>query len=135
MLGFNLYRGALYVERTSTNAEELLQADQTTLVYLHFVRKLSQSQLQDAFRASVHYQVGENSEWEPQLQTLLGWMVDVQKGDAMAFVIDDEQHLIGYLNGQPMGKIQSSEFGKLFLRLYLGNKPPTEALKKGMLGA
>lgn len=134
LLGFNLYRAGLYVERPSTDAETLLAVDQTMLIYQHFVRKLSASQLQDAFRASVRYQIGENSELEPQLQTLLDWMVEVRKGDAMAFVVDEQQHLVGFLNGQPMGRIESPEFGRLFIQLYLGNKPPTEALKKGMLG-
>ena len=134
LLGFNLYRAGLYVENTSNDADTLLAVDQTMLIYQHFVRKLSESQLQDAFRASVRYQIGEDSELEPQLQALLNWMVDVRKGDAMAFVVDENQHLVGYLNGEPMGKIETPEFGKLFIQLYLGSKPPTEALKKGMLG-
>ena len=134
LLGFNLYRGALYVERTSKDAAELMRADQTMLVYLHFVRKLSADQLRDAFRASVHYQVGENSPQEHNLQTLLSWMNPVTKGDAMAFVVDQDQALTGYRNGAPLGKIGDTEFSKLFIQLYLGNKPPTEALKKGMLG-
>ena len=133
LLGFNLYRGALYVERPSRDAETLLQVDQTMLVHLHFVRKLSAAQLQDAFRASVHYQVGAASPLESELQSLLSWMVDVRKGDAMSFVVDSNKHLIGFVNGAPMGKIESPEFGELFVRLYLGNKPPTEALKRTSL--
>jgi hypothetical protein len=82
----------------------------------------------------VHYQVGENSDQEANLNILLDWMVDVKKGDAMAFVIDDAQSLQGFIDGKPMGQISDAAFGKLFLQLYLGNKPPTEALKKGMLG-
>ncbi|MFT5199552.1 MAG: glutathione peroxidase [Planctomycetota bacterium] len=134
LLGFNLYRGALYVERTSEDAKELMQMDQTLMVYLHFVRSLSSSQLQDAFRASANFQMGEDSAQEANLQSLLGWMVDVTKGDAMAFVVDDAQALVGYVNGKPMGKIADPNFGKLFIQLYLGSQPPTEALKQGMLG-
>jgi len=133
-LGFNLYRGALYVERTSQDPQELMKVDQNMLVYLHFVRSLSRSQLQDAFRASVRYQMGEDSSQDANLTTLLNWMVDVEKGDAMAFVVDDSQFLQGFVNGKPMGEIADSNFGKLFIQLYLGSKPPTEALKKGMLG-
>ncbi|HPF14363.1 MAG TPA: chalcone isomerase family protein [Planctomycetota bacterium] len=135
VLGFDLYRGALYAERPSKDANALMTVDQTLMVYLYFVRSLSSSQLQDAFRASAHYQVGKESPLESQLQTLLGWMRDVKKGDALAFVASPQGALKGFYNGQPLGTIESPDFTKLFVKLYLGNKPPTEALKKGMLGA
>jgi len=134
LLGFNLYRGALYAESPSRDADVLMAVDQRLLIHLRFVRKLSAEQLREAFTASVHYQVGEDSDSEADLRTLQSWMRDVQKGDGMSFVVDPSDGLIGFLDGAVMGRIENEDFARLFVRLYLGNKPPTDALKKGMLG-
>ncbi len=39
-----------------------------------------------------------------------------------------------YENGKPVGEIKGADFQKAFLSIWFGKKPPTEELKKSLLG-
>lgn len=135
VFGFDLYRGALYVERRSSDPETLLAADQVSVVHLHFLRSLSETQLGDAFTASVTVNAGEDApRYGGALERLNGSLGDVDAGDSLTFTSVPGRGLIVQRDGAVVADIVDESFRRLFLRLYLGEKPPTTALRAGMLG-
>ena len=61
---------------------------------------------------------------------------EAKKGDAINFDYTPEGGTRISVNGQPRGDpIPGAEFFSAVLRIWLGEKPADESLKKGMLGA
>ena len=61
-------------------------------------------------------------------------MRDVGPGDSYTFACDPGKGLTVIRNQTLMGRVEDDAFGKLFARLYLGDKPPTPALREALLG-
>ena len=135
-LGIDLYRAALYVEQRVDGAAALAAAgDQVMVFHLDFVRGLTESQLQEAYSTSVEVNTADDfARYEPALQELLATMQAVQAGDTYSFIADPSMGLVVQRNDSWMATIEDQEFRKLFVRLYLGDKPPTAALRDGLLG-
>lgn len=135
LLGIDLYVAAFYCERRVEDLASALSPAQRTIVHLHFVRGLTARQLQQAFTASVQANAGERaSAFEPALQRLLAAMQDVQAGDSYTFGGEPGRGLRIARNGRDVDTIDDEAFRALFLQLYLGDQPPTAALRRALLG-
>ncbi|MEM7200188.1 MAG: chalcone isomerase family protein [Planctomycetota bacterium] len=137
IFGFDLYRAALYSEAPFRTTEAALAAaeDQVIVVHLDFVRRLSKAQLEQAYSASVKANTGEQfPRFEAPLAELLETMKEVQDGDSYTFTVEPDVGVWVQRDGVPLAKIEDPEFGRLFVRLYVGDQPPTKALREGLLG-
>ena len=135
-LGIDLYHGALYVERASTDAAELLAAEGVSVIHLQFVRSLSKAQLGKAYTAAVRANAGDRmSEFQSAVDQLCSLLGDVADGQSWTFTVQPDSGVRLQFCGRYAGEVEDSAFARLFLRLYLGNQPPTEALKQALLGA
>ena len=134
-LGIDLYRGAFYVERKVTSADDALRADQRMVVHLDFVRSLSRDQLSAAWTGSVEVNAkGDPHDHGPALRQLCDAMRDVEDGDSYSFLLAPDQGMRVLRNGDECARIDDEAFRRLFVKLYLGPDPPTKALRKAMLG-
>ena len=134
-LGIDLYRGAFYVERKVTSADEALRADQRMVVHLDFVRALSKDQLSTAWTGSAEVNTkGDPHDHGPALRQLCDAMRDVDDGDSYSFVLTPSDGMRVLHNGNECAHIDDEAFRHLFVKLYLGPDPPTKALRKAMLG-
>lgn len=134
-LGIDLYRGAFYVERKVTSADEALRADQRMVVHLDFVRALSKDQLSAAWTGSAEVNTkGDPHDHGPALRQLCDAMRDVDDGDSYSFVLTPSDGTRVLRNGSECAHIDDEAFRRLFVKLYLGPDPPTKALRKAMLG-
>lgn len=133
--GIDLYRAALFVERPLESAAEGLLAQQVLVFQLEFVRELSAKQLREAYSASVRVNAGSDAaRYEEPLAALLSSLREVRAGEAYTFVCDPARGLLVQRDGQLVATIEDDSFRRLFVRLYLGQSPPTRALRRGLLG-
>ncbi|MEY4674919.1 MAG: hypothetical protein RL148_2703 [Planctomycetota bacterium] len=136
IFGIDLYHGALYVTRKPETASEALTADQAMAIHLDFCRELTAAQLREAYTASVKVNAGKDlAQYEQSLKALCDAMATVKEGDAYTFLLVPEQGTKVLRNGKEVASMPCEDFRKLFVRLYLGDKPPTAELRKAMLGA
>jgi len=136
IFGIDLYHGALYVTSKPETASEALAAEQAMAVHLDFCRELTAAQLREAYTASVKVNAGKDlARYEPALKALCDAMATVKEGDAYTFLLVPEQGTKVLRNGKEVASVPCEDFRKLFVRLYLGDKPPTAELRKAMLGA
>lgn len=136
IFAIDLYRAALYVERKPETVAKAMAADQTMVIHLEFCRELTAAQLCEAYTASVKVNAGKDlSRHEASLQALCGAMETVKEGDAYTFLLVPEAGTKVLRNGKEVAAVPSEEFRQLFVRLYLGDKPPTSNLRKALLGA
>lgn len=135
IFGIDLYEAALYCERPSTTLDAVLTPPQASAIHLRFSRRLTAAQLREAFTAAAKVNAGaELPRYEASLQRLLDAMQDVAKGDFYSFYCLPSQGMLIARNDEALQVIPEDAFRELFLRLYLGDQPPTKPLRDGLLG-
>ncbi len=131
----DIYVGGLYLPAPSRDAGAIIAAEVPKRIEMHFVyREVSRDQMLASFREDFGSQPGVADKTQ-YVDRIVGWLpASVQRGDVMAF-----EYLPGVgtrmmLNGKTLGTIAGQDFMRLVFGVYLGSKPPTEALKAGLLG-
>jgi hypothetical protein len=134
IFGIDLYRAALYLPRASRNSDEILASGGTAVIHLLFVRSLRREQLAAAFSAAVKANAEKAADHETAVSALNDLLSDVVDGQSLTFTMVPARGLLVQLDGRYLGTVRGDAFQRLFLRLYLGDAPPTEGLRSALLG-
>jgi hypothetical protein len=134
-LKVNVYVAALYVAKTSSDANALLAANAPNELILHFVRNVGAEDLRkgwsEGFEKNAKDQLPALKE---RIAELNGWMTDVKTGDRLSFIRKPGAGLQVDVKGAAKGTIKGDDFAKAFLSIWLGADPPNPEVKAGMLG-
>ncbi|HVO49542.1 MAG TPA: chalcone isomerase family protein [Thermoanaerobaculia bacterium] len=132
---FKVYVGGLYLETPSKDAAAILASDQAKAVRMTFLRDVSKSQLQDAFVEGFEANAKEKAaSQKAAIEKLYGLLVDVKETQTLSFSYLPGKGTTVALGDKALGVIEGREFSEALFSLWLGPKPPSEDLKKGMLG-
>jgi Chalcone isomerase-like len=104
---FKVYVAALYVSQKQTTAGAILSDTNSQRVALHMLRELSDEKLLNAFNEAIE----------------ANHTLDYMSGGTQIS-----------LNGTPRGTIAGEAFHRALLKIWLGNKPVQDDLKKSLLG-
>ena len=138
---FKVYVAGLYVPQKSTNAATLINDKGARRVSLRMLRDVDADSFIDSFNDGLKNNLSEAqlTSLKPQTDALAATLKSIgeaKKGDAINFDYTPDGGTRITVNGQPRGNpIAGAEFFAAVLRIWLGEKPADEALKKGMLGA
>jgi hypothetical protein len=138
---FKVYVAGLYAGQKSTSAAAITGEKGPRRVSMRMLRDLEAQSVIDSFTEGLR-----NNTPEAQLATLkpqvdafvatLKAIGEVKKGDVINFDYTPDGGTRITVNGQPKGNpIPGGDFYAAVLRIWLGDKPADETLKKGMLGA
>ena len=137
---FKVYVAGLYLpEKKGTTADVLALAGPKR-VAMTMLRDLGAQQLSEALAEGIRNNSSavEQETLKARIEELLAIMNslgEAKKGDAILldFLPASGTHIV--VNGQPRGKpITGDDFYRALLRIWLGDKPVDDDLKKGMLG-
>ena len=132
-----VYVAGLYVEQKSSDPKVIIGADAPKRIVMQFLHAASKNQMTDAFNESF----SDNSPdarktMKVEISRLLSTLEPVKVGDQMVFT-----YLPGTgtgttfaINGREKLTIAGPAFGSMLFSVWLGPKPPTAEVKKGMLG-
>ena len=130
----NVYVGALYVAKPSTDASAILGAAAPYELVLQFVRDVGANDIAkgwgEGFERNGHAQLPALTD---RIATLKSWMTDIKTGQRLNFSFKPGTGLRVTVNGSAKGIISGDDFGKAFLSIWLG-VPPNPEIKAGMLG-
>jgi len=134
-LKVNVYVAALYVAKTSSDANSLLGSNTPTKLILQFVRNVGADDLRKGWSEGFE----KNSKdqlpaLKDRIATLNGWMSDVKTGERLTFIRKPGAGLQVDVNGAVKGTISGDDFARAFLAIWLGADPPNPEIKAGMLG-
>ena len=131
----NVYVGALYVAKTSSDPNALLQSNTPSELVLEFVRSVGADDLRKGWSEGFEKNAkGQLPALEDRIAMLNGWMADVKTGERLTFVHKPGTGLQVDVNGATKGTIKGDDFAKAFLSIWLGSEPPNPEIKAGMLG-
>ena len=138
---FKVYVAGLYVPQKGTNAAALISDKGPRRVSLRMLRDVDAGSFIDSFNDGLKNNLSETQlaalkSQIDSLTTTLKSIGEAKKGDAIDFDYTPDGGTRISVNGQPRGDaIPGADFFAAVLRIWLGEKPADEALKKGMLGA
>jgi len=132
---FKVYVGGLYLEAPSKDAAAILGADQAKAVRMHFLRDLKKTQLSEAFQEGFEANAKEKAAAQKaSIDRMLSLVPDVKEGETMTFTYVPGTGTSLRHGEKELGVIEGKEFADALFSIWLGPKPPSEDLKRGMLG-
>jgi len=130
-----VYVAGLYLQQKSSDPDTIIKADAPKRIVMQFVRDVSKSQIADAFNEGFNNNAPDAEKtMKADIDRLLGALDPVKEGDQMVFTYVPGTGTTFAINGKEKLTIGAPAFGPVLFSVWLGPKPPTADLKKGMLG-
>lgn len=134
-LKIDVYVAALYVENVSSDAAALVAANETKMIVLKFKRDVGRGDITKAWSEGFKNNATVPVEkLKPLIDRLNAWMPSFNEDDILSFTIIPGQGVTVAVNGVRKGTLGDDDFARSLVSIWLGPKPPTKALKSGMLG-
>ena len=129
-----VYVGGLYLESPSKDANAILASDQSKAITLFLLRDLTKTQLVEAFQESFEDNVADKAGQKAAFDKMLALIPDVKEGETLTFTYLPGKGTTLQVGNKELGVFESKGFADAVFSIWLGSKPPSEDLKKGMLG-
>lgn len=132
---FKVYVGGLYLEAPSSNAAAILAADAPKALRMHFLRSVDRAKLVETFREGFEANAGAKAAAQKAgVDKLLATVADVKDGSETTYSYVPGTGTVVNRDGKDVATIEGKEFAEVLFSLWLGPKPPSEDLQKGLLG-
>jgi hypothetical protein len=131
---FKVYVGGLYLESPSKDAGAILASDQAKAIRLHFLRDLTKGQLVEAFQEGFEANAKDKAAQKAAFDKMLALVPDVKAGSALMFTYLPGKGTTLQVGNKELGVFDGKGFADAVFSIWLGSKPPSEDLRKGMLG-
>ncbi|MGH9644024.1 MAG: chalcone isomerase family protein, partial [Terriglobales bacterium] len=130
-----VYVAGLYLPRKSSDAEGIIMADAPKRMVMQFVRGVSKKQVTEAFVDSFNENAPEAKRTVGvDIEHFLAAMEPLKDGDQMIFTYLPDTGTTFAINGKEKLTIPGLGFSQALFSVWLGPRPPTGGLKKGLLG-
>jgi hypothetical protein len=131
---FKVYVGGLYLESPSNDAGAILASDQAKAIRLHFLRDLKKGQLVEAFQEGFEANAKDKAAQKAAFDRMLALVPDVKEGSTVTFTYVPGKGTTLQVADKELGVFEGKGFADAVFSIWLGPKPPSEDLRKGMLG-
>ncbi len=131
---FKVYVCGLYLESPSKDAGAILAADRARALRMGFVRDLTKAQLVEAFQEGFDANAPDKAGQKASFAKMLALVPDVKAGSTMTFTYVPGKGTSLLVGEHELGAFEGKGFADAVFSIWLGPTPPTEDLKKGMLG-
>jgi chalcone isomerase-like protein len=130
-----VYVTGLYLEQKSSDADAIIKSEAPKRIVMQFLHDASKKQMTDAFSESFNDNSPEaGTTMKADIDRFLGSLEALKVGDQMAFTYLPATGTTVVINGKEKLTIAGHAFGQTLFSVWLGPKPPTANLKKGILG-
>jgi hypothetical protein len=131
---FKVYVGGLYLESPSKDAGAILATDKAKAIRMHFLRDLTKAQLVEGFQEGFDGNVKDKAAEKAAFDKMLALVPDVKEGTTMTFAYLPGKGTTLSAGAKELGVFEGKGFADAVFSIWLGPKPPSDDLKKGMLG-
>ena len=135
-LKIDVYVAGLYLEHASSSPAAIIAADEVKQLVLRFVRDVDRADIVEAWNAGFAGNATVPvATLRPLIDRLNGWMPKFSDGDTLTFRYVPGDGVTVEINGARKGVINDANFARSLFAIWLGPKPPTADLKRGLLGS
>jgi hypothetical protein len=130
-----VYVAGLYLEKKSSDADAIIKADAPKRMVLHFLRSVSRDQMVDAYTEAFDANApGSRTSLKAEIARLMAAFEPVAANDQMVFTYQPGVGTTLTIRGTDKVTIAGLPFAQAMFSAWLGPKPPSADLKKGLLG-
>jgi hypothetical protein len=133
-LRVDVYVAGLYVEQPSGDADFLINSEQVKVMRLEFVRGVSESDMVEALEEGFQSSAENYAAIRSDVARVIGWLSSFSDGDTLTFTYVPGRGVTVAVNGETRGVTGDAAFGRALIGIWLGDDPPNERLKRGLLG-
>ena len=133
----DMYVGALYLEKKSTNASEIMNSKEGAAIKLNIVSGLITSdKMISAINEGFENSTGKKTApLKAKIDKFKGFFKEeIKKGDVFIIMNVPNEGIVVYKNGVKKGSIDGHDFKKALFGIWLCDKPADKDLKSDMLG-
>lgn len=133
----DMYVGALYLEKKSTNASEIMNSKEGAAIKLNIVSGLITSdKMISAINEGFENATGKKTApLKTKIDKFKGFFKEeIKKGDVFIIINVPNEGVVVYKNGVKKGSIDGHDFKKALFGIWLCDKPADKDLKDEMLG-
>jgi len=135
-LWIEVYVAGLYLPSSTSDAAAALASDGPKRVVMHFLTNKATKKKMDAawiegFEANSPDSFGD---LEARVRRFADFFGDMKVGDVIELTVLPGTGTSVVFNDREKGVIEGDDFSTALLRVWLGDHPPTDDLKAGMLG-
>ena len=130
-----VYVAGLYLPEISGDSERILTTDQSWQLVLHFVRDVDSEDIRDAFAEGFENVTdGKIEAIRPQMEAINALVPDLKVGDRLTFNHEAGKGVSVDFNDSSNSAVGGVDFAAILLAIWLGEDPPNDDLKTGLLG-
>jgi Chalcone isomerase-like len=134
ILRIRIYVAGLYLEHRSSDPDAILASNEPKLLRFVFVRDVDAESGRNSWRESLANSCGKPCRLPAEhIDRFLAAIPPVQKGDTITFVFTPEG-LDAFKNEGLIGRVPDLDFVHVILASFIGARPTSAALKRGLLG-
>ncbi|QNJ98549.1 chalcone isomerase family protein [Constantimarinum furrinae] len=136
-LVLKLYSGGLYLTKKSSDAKNIVNADETMAIKLVITSGFVSSEaMSDAVREGFDNSMnGNTSSLSSEIEKFIGFFSEeIVEGNTFDITYQKGKGVVAYKNGKELGTIPGMKFKKALFGIWLGDDPADTKLKKALLG-
>jgi hypothetical protein len=135
MFMVKVYVAGLYLEQKSSDADAIIKTNTRKRIVMQFIHGVSKDQLVDSFTESfTNNSPDATNNVKADTDLLFGVLESVKSGDQMVFTFVPGAGTTFTVNGHDKLTIADPALSSALFSVWLGPKPPTASVKKGLLG-
>ncbi len=130
-----VYVAGLYVQARTKDAGAILASSTPRAIRLELVRDVDKGRLTNGFKEGIEKNGGDKvAAHREHVDEFLACFGDQKKGEVILFADAAEGGVAITIGGKVKRIVGDREFSNLVFAIWLGAKPPSDDLRKGMLG-
>jgi hypothetical protein len=131
-----IYVGALYLPQRLNHPQAILADSGPKSLRLHFLRDLSAERVKYAWHEGLHHNLKEKEReaLAPRLRAFFEMLGPARRGEIVHLDYHPAHGTAIRHNGRHLGTIPGADFHQALLKVYLGEHPEDENLKRALLG-
>ena len=135
LLNIDVYVAGLYVEQRSSDGKKIAASESMKQVKLVLLRDVSHQDLAEQLGTYFRYAAGRDyDKLKARFERLSAWLPTLHEGDSFSVTYRPGDGLEVRHGKKKLGTIAGADFARAIFSIWLGDKPPNEGLKVGMLG-
>jgi hypothetical protein len=135
VLGIDVYVAGLYLEQRSADARKIVAAESTKHVRLALLRDVSRADLAEQLGTYFrHAARNDYDKLKPRFERMASWLPKLHEGDTFSVTYRPGAGLEVRHGSKSLGVVPGADFARAIFGIWLGERPPNQGLKAGMLG-
>jgi hypothetical protein len=135
-LWVEVYVGGLYLPSASSDPDTVVEGPGAKKMVMHFLtNKATKKKMDSAWREGFEANSADHGAIESRVETFIGFFGDMKYGDVVEMDLIPGKGTTVVVNGAEKGSIEGDDFAAALLRVWVGDTPPSDDFKAGVLGA